>query len=236
MILFDQLSITGRYHKFRGEENQDVICHIQTERYGGIIAADGVSTCAEGKAGAALTCKTMKERVLSNAENIFRCNCKQTTKDLLNYNLFALDKTARASSRRVEDYASTFCMALFDTVTKKLMVMNLGDGIILARQNGECRVLAYPSGSCDGNCWVTTTKNAEQVTRADILDAEEIDAVIICTDGAWSLPEGAGLDPNVSAGIAGGNLEGLKHYLMSREPDDDCSFAAMLLEGNRRAE
>lgn len=225
-----ELSNTGAHHFSANVENQDVVHSGNNDRYAVISLADGVSACKEARKGAKIASEAITNLLLKKGGRFLGFNDEQIAEFVVSHVLYELKCQAKADSRKVEEYSSTIASVLFDKRSRRLLYYSLGDSIILATFNGKCRMLAMPSDSSDG-CYVTTTKNASIITKAKVMDAGEIESIIICSDGAWKQMYNKNrLKPEVAELLANNEFEGLKEYLLMQDCFDDYSFISMELQ------
>lgn len=229
-----ELSRTGARHSRGGQENQDAVFSGRQGHYTVISLADGVSACGAAKAGAETACAAVTGLLLKRGAFFLEFEGEKAAQLIISHVAYELERRALADGRRVEEYSSTLASVLYDGKSGKLLYFSLGDSMILAVDHGRCRVLAAPSDSTRG-CCVTTTKNASAMARTGILDADGMESVLICSDGAWrELFRGNRLKPEAASLLAGHEVQGLKEYLARREQEDDCTLILMDLRRERR--
>ena len=74
------------------------------------------------------------------------------------------------------------------------------------------------------------------MAAARVLEAGELDAVFICSDGAWGrMFVKNRLRPELGGLLAGGQYETFAAYLKGQETADDCTFISMELRRRRPA-
>lgn len=226
-----EYSRTGARHAASGVENQDAIRFGRNERYSAIALADGVSACSEARAGAELASGELVRLLLKTDEQLRSLENRQLARFLLSRIRYQLEQRAAQEGCAPEEYSSTAAAALWDRQENRLLCFNLGDGMILA-QGGGSRILAMPSDSAEG-CCSTTTQGACRMTELKLVDSAGLQAVLICSDGAWrQLFHKTRLKPEASALLEACDWAGLEAYLAGQDCADDCSFVSLELRPN----
>lgn len=223
------MSKTGTYHASAGLENQDVALWGSNERYMGLFLADGMSDCPASAAGADTVCRAMRHLLLNKAGFFFNFNREEIVEASLDHIRWELESRARAEGRDVGDYSSTFACALLDKHTYRLLVLSLGDSLVAGVKNGRFTILAKPDDST-GGCCGTATQGAETRFFAEIIDAQALESVFLCSDGAWrALFRGSDLTEEAARLIEGNAYDRLAQLLRQQEHYDDCSMISMML-------
>lgn len=228
--MVNQWSHIGAYHLTANGENQDAVCHGHHENLSVITLADGVSSCGEAKSGAEIASQALTRLFLKKGEHFLAFSNGQIAEFALSHVLYELRKRAAEEGRDVNEYSSTIASVLYDHGQGRLLLLNVGDGVIMATENGRCRVLAEPSDSSSG-CYVTTTKGVERAANVRVMDAGDIESVIICSDGAWEqMLSKNGVKPEVAAMLVHRDFSALKEFLIGQDCFDDHSFISMDLQ------
>lgn len=218
------LSDIGMYHRETDGENQDVVSHKECKRYSVISLADGVSTCSRAKAGATIASASIVNLLSKNASFFLEFDEKQIAEFTLSHILSELTQQAENDLTDLCEYSSTVASILYDRVTRKLLFFNLGDSIIIAVENGMCKIISMTSNSMNG-CCVTTTDGAIESIHTGVIEASSFDAIIICSDGAWHhMFEKNKLKPTVTTMLCGKHFNELADYLRNQCCYDDYSF------------
>lgn len=221
------LSDIGTHHRETNGENQDVVSQKEDQRYSVISLADGVSACSHAKTGAAIASASIANLFFKNASFFLEFNEKQIAEYALSHILSELTQQAENDQIDLCEYSSTIASVLYDRVTKKLLFFNLGDSIIIAVENGRCKIVSMPSNSMNG-CCVTTTDGAIESIHTGVIEAASFDAIIICSDGAWHhMFEKNKLKPAVVAMLCGKAFNELADFLSTQRCYDDYSFISL---------
>lgn len=233
--MITMLSNIGTHHVDKNGENQDFVFYGHNKKYDVISLADGVSSCGEAKCGAEIASKAITNLLLKKGEHFLEFENEQIAEFALSHILSELSHRAVDDSKDVEEYSSTISSVLFDKRHGKILYFNLGDSIIAATGNGQCRVLAMPSDSSSG-CCVTTTKNAASMVSVKVIDVGFVESVVICSDGAWKqMLNKNKLKPEVAGFLANNEYENLKEFLVKQDSFDDYSFISLdIRQKNRR--
>ena len=220
-------SIKGKRHEQNGQGNQDVVKSGSNERFSVITLADGVSTCKKARKGAQIACRATKSLMLGNGEYIARCSSRDLAWNVV-YNVnFELQKQAAKDQTEPEEYSSTLSSVLYDKRENTLTIFSVGDGIVFGVGKKGFRILAMPSDSREGTC-VTTTRGAFRRAVARTIGRDGIDAVWICSDGAWrEMFEYGRMKREVAELIENKNFRGLMDLFKKRHSNDDMSFIAL---------
>lgn len=224
----EMMSKTGTYHMQTHTENQDAVQSCAKGRLAGLFLADGMSACAQAGSGARRSCQAMKHLMMSKGDCLMDVFTETEIAELtLSHVQHELCLLAQREGNPVEDYASTLACAVLDRKTGRLLTLNLGDGLIAGVRRGELQILAMPDDTTDGCCG-TITRNAAARTAVQVVDAAELDAVFVCSDGAWrELFDGTRLRAETARLLREGTCADLAEYLRQTEAFDDCSFVSM---------
>lgn len=219
-----QFSAIGERHLRTGAENQDAVFAFENDRYALLVLSDGVSVCPRAGQGAQLACSTAAELIGACPEYFMNTAPGIIARVILRNVLYALDCQARSDGAERADYSSTLSFALLDRQTRRALLFQLGDGLIVGREAGRCSVLVQPGKRLEGVC-VTTTENAQ--TACTVRFVEQSDGVTLLTDGAWgSLLAGGAICGDAAQMITEGKFNALEKYISGQRPQDDYSFAA----------
>lgn len=233
-ILIETLCHIGARHSAEQAENQDVLCSGETDRYTVISLADGVSTCKEARAGAEIASRAVTELLLKKGHYFLEFDHEQIARGIISHILYELNRRAQTDSQDVREYSSTIASVLYDKKACRLLFFSLGDSLIAATDNGKFRIIAMPADSTDG-CCVTTTKHAPLLAQANKIDTDTLDAVMICSDGAWKqMYLKNRLKPEVSEMLADRRMDALREYLVRQNGPDDYSFIFTDLHKRRK--
>ncbi len=227
---YTSFSKTGLYHLEVQDENQDALHYGKDERFVVLALADGVSSCGKAKAGAEIAASELVSFLLRNGKYFMQCEPKTAAFQILEQVIFKLTQQAQRDAIPVEEYSSTLSGVLLDRQTETIFCINLGDGMILANQGDRCLILAQPSDSRNG-CYVTTTRDAVSTIRTFKRQADDLRAILLCSDGAWLHLYQNGKLKTVAEGlILQGDFVGLQSFLEQQQCKDDCSFLALTLK------
>ena len=227
-------SKTGSHHLERKEGNQDVVTHEENERYAVITLADGVSSCTNGREGAEVAAREMTRLLFHKAEHFMEFPEETIAELSLAHVKWELRKCAEQLNVDIDELSSTLCSALYDRKTRKLLLINLGDGLIITGSKKGCAIPSMPSDSRNG-CYVTTTPEAEKKMKVRKLDAGVYESIYLCSDGAWrNLFDRSHMRQEVQYMINNNRSVQLGDYLNNMEPFDDCTFVSMELRRSER--
>ena len=216
----------GSWHRQNGGENQDALCMDGSADFAVIALADGVSSCREAKRGAEIACHTLTELMLCQGQRLLSFPIQ----DVIGFALNRIRNELQKQGGRMEDYASTVSAVLLDRKNRRLLCLNLGDCLIGGTEAGKCRILAAPSDSSSG-CYVTTTRNAEQVTAVCSLPVGQLDSVFLCSDGLWQyLMTGEKFTDESSELLTNHAYRELERQMEAEDGLDDASFIVLELE------
>ena len=225
--MFQMMSRTGADHAARNMENQDVVQGKTSRGFSVITLADGVSTCQQALCGAQAACSAVTDLLIHKGEYFLSFAPKDTALFITSHVLRELREIAAEHHQAAEEYSSTVASVLYDAKHRRMLYWNLGDSMIFTVGKKGCRVLSAPADS-RGGCPVTTTKNAQNAVDTAVIDAAEIEAVMICSDGAWrQMTQQHRLNGTVTELLMRRDYQGLCSYLEKCGSADDCSFIAM---------
>ena len=214
------------YHIQNNIVNQDSIISAKNERFEIIALADGVSSCENSKKGADIACKVVTDIMLSCAEMFFEFSCKKTAYLIANEVKTALKQEAKKVNASIESFSSTLCFACYDKKTKKVMTFQVGDSNLFLLYANGCRI---SSDGYDESAF-TTSKDVDEKVIIKIFNAEELQGIMLCSDGAWRiLFENNILSKRVSESLKFSNYNELNKYFDKSSNIDDCSYILMNL-------
>lgn len=217
----------GSYHEKHRKANQDFIMHKEDDRYIALSLADGVSSCKYAKKGAKIACSVISEMLMNHAERFFEIDSNEAVCHILSKIKYELEKTAK--NHDIEEYSSTLVCVLYDRIANKVFYFSLGDSLIIAIKDKNCKIVAQPCDSRDG-CYVTTTENAEYLAKSGIIDSDSIESIMLCSDGAWNLMYNRGrIDSEIKYLLTGKRFDILEKVLTEKNSIDDCSFISLNL-------
>lgn len=222
--MLEKFSRAGAWHRENKVENQDVVLSRSNDRFSVITLADGVSTCGRSGAGALAACEAGSRLLLEKAEHFLDFDNEARARLVLSHIVRELKTKAENEQGVLEDYSSTFAAVLVDRRDKRLLYYNLGDGLIMGRSGNEFRIFAPPGDSSRG-CCTTTTKNAAVLVQTEVIDVGDLDAVMICSDGAWKVMFDRGHPkPEVKRMIEEYRYDDLEAFFEDRKSNDDYSL------------
>ena len=223
-------SKTGTHHLEHREENQDAVSFKEDGRYAVITLADGVSSCPNSREGAEIAAREMTRLLFLKAPH-FLSFPEETIAELsLAHIRWELKKKAEELNIEIDELSSTLCSALYDKKTKRLLLVNLGDGLIITVGKNGCSLPVMPYDSRNG-CVATTTPKAEKHMTVRKMAGDQLKSVYICSDGAWrSLFSRNTMKQEVREILQSNHKDRLGNYLDQNEHFDDCTFVSMDLK------
>lgn len=226
-MIVEEFTGLGSWHREMNKGNEDVISHRQNSQFAVISLADGVSSCKGAKQGAEIASEAITNLLLKKSEFFFEYCSSQVANFVTSHILCELKQHAIENCTEVNDYSSTIASVLIDRKNKKMIGINLGDGLIVAVKHKQCITICSPSNSING-AYVTTTRNAAGLASVQFLDITFCDSIMICSDGAWKLMYRKNrLKPEIESMIIGNQYEKLKEYLQKQDSFDDYSFVSV---------
>ena len=230
MSQIEKFSRAGSYHRENRIGNQDHLKSASGRRYRVVTLADGVSTCPRAGEGAQLAANAATELYAKKADYFLLYDPAKISELTVDHVLYRLRERAEADNADVEDYSSTLSSVVYDGTAGKLLYFHLGDGLILGLRPGRLETIAGPGEGGEAGCCVTTTLNAAADARAGVIDAGDLGAVMLLSDGAWrEMYDGRFLRPELRDALLAGDYEALRTFLTQTDPFDDASFILMML-------
>lgn len=218
------MSLAGRYHDFNNDYNQDSVMYNEDKRFCAMVLADGVSSCDESAKGAEIVCSAVTEYLFRNGERLFCMRKHEIADCIISHILYELNIAATRELNEIEEYSSTVAFVLCDRHTGKMLYFSIGDSLIIATKRNNCSIVAMPGDSRNG-CYVTTTENVSSLAKVGIIETDDMNSIVICSDGAWHLMYNRNrLAQDIKSLLIAQNYAGLKNVLTERERFDDCSF------------
>lgn len=161
--------------------------HCETDSVEMIILADGASSVSHGKKGAQIACETVRKILALHGSKIFALD-KNTLANLIMDNIVAEFKSEQTKDNcEITDYSSTLCFVCLDKIKRCVLSFSLGDSVIYKLSDKGCILINQPDRYYGNKCYVTTTADAAKKVRINISGTEDLNGMMICSDGAWSL-------------------------------------------------
>lgn len=221
------MSLAGSHHNYDNDCNQDSIMYGKNERFCAMVLADGVSSCSESAKGAEIVCKAVTAYLLKNGERLFYMPEYEIADCITSHILYKLERVSTEERNDIEEYSSTVAFTLCDRTTRKMLYFSIGDSLIIAIKKSNCSIVAMPGDSRNG-CYVTTTEDVSSLAKTGIIGTENINSIIICSDGAWHLMYNRNrLCQDIKSLLISQNYTALKNTLAEKERFDDCSFISV---------
>ena len=228
-MIINSLSRPGTRHILNNIENQDFVSWGENENFLTAVLADGVSSCVHSSKGAKTACEVLNRIFLRKGDFFLNSDVrfykKEISKMILSYILQEIEKISKGNTGDIDgmkEYSSTIAGILYEKKSDKFLCFNVGDGMIVASNSdrGDYQVLLAPYQNEKG-CCVTTTRGAENTAGLKIFHADNINSIIILSDGAWKKVFN---DKNFSSL---NNFIELDNYLEKSNCNDDYSYIAM---------
>lgn len=227
--------MSGSSHVNDNKLNQDFVISGNNRRLYAAALADGVTSCSEARTGAEIACNMLMKIFLRKGDFLLRSktehDMKKSSELIISHVSRALHERALNDSINIEEYSCTLAGVLADTKAKKMLYFSIGDSIVIAipKNGSRCKILTRPDNNAAGVC-VTTTENAELMSKINVINTQEFSSVIIFSDGAWhEIFDKNILKKEVSEILISHNYKRLKEFLNSRKIFDDYSFIALNL-------
>lgn len=231
-IMIRKYSLTGRYHKDRGEKNQDVVLNDENEMVSVILLSDGVSLCSEGLKGAEITCKAIRDVIMKKGKYFLSFDNRRKIEFMMSHVEYELRSNAKKDDRQIEDYSATVSCAVLDKKTGNVFLSNLGNALIIGYNRNGLEVLIKPSDSTGGT-FVNTNTRAVDYTNTRCVNWNDYEGILIASDGAWkSFQNNGRIDSNICRMIMKNDLKSLEDFFQDKNTPDDCSYICL----NRKAE
>ena len=217
----------GQYHQQTDTENQDAIHYSEKNGVYVIALADGVSECKEAKCGAETASSSITNLLVNKGRNLLQYDKPRMAGFVLSHITAELEYCAARDKTSIIEYSSTIASVYLDIIHQTLVSFNLGDGMIIAVENGRVSIFSMPSDSTSG-CCVTTTRDAEKNIIIKNVSTDNMECIVILSDGAWKhLFKRNKLKPELIKVFENKEFEKLKVYLNQQKCFDDCSFIAL---------
>jgi len=214
----------GIYHKNNGQGSGDVVYGIDDGTLAVLALADGVSSCAYGADGARLVTSMAIRFVHDQYSRLGFLPCDWATVMLASIQR-EVKAIASMEHRPYEEYSSTLIVAAIDKAKSEMNYCNIGDGLIMSIGEKKCPIICMPQGNKDG-CPVFTTKGIENAVETGIIKLNEIENVLICSDGTWNIMYRQNImRPEIKQSLINKNITGFTECIKSFNSADDCSFA-----------
>ncbi len=214
-------SLRGSTHRKNNKPNQDSVSCNQTNRFFVISVADGVGSCASAYEGALLAARCATETLSENGA--------VSAELLLGAVAETLKKQSEMTQRPLPDFSSTLASVVLDQQKNSLFYLSLGDSLLLTVSSGsrKCRILSAPCDSTDG-IPTTTHRNPAFYTQSGMIAADDIETVLILTDGAWRpMFSRMKMRRELQDAIENGDFAYILSFLEKADVSDDASVAIL---------
>lgn len=213
----------------RDIENQDAAVSAENGRFTAIVLADGVSEFARSGDGALCAARSAAEYLTENGETLFSRGPDRIAEDVADIIKEKLAICAYENDCDIMELSSTLAFVLTDSVTKRAVCFNLGDGIIISASETECRVVLQPE-IIYGGCYVTTTVGFEKTIKCSVIDISGISSIAVCSDGAWrAMYKNTKMRPDIKSAFMRGDCGYIFSYLVKTPIFDDHSIICIRL-------
>lgn len=216
-------SLRGSTHRKNNEPNQDSVSFNQTNRFSVVSAADGVGSCGSAYEGALLAARCATETLSENGAAAF------SPELLLDAVAETLKKQSKMTQKPLPDFSSTLASVVWDRQENKVFYLSLGDSLLLtvSAASRKCRILSAPCDSTDG-IPTTTHRNPAFYTQSGMLFADDIETVLILTDGAWRpMFSRMKMRKELQDAIENGDFAYILSFLEKADVSDDASVAIL---------
>ncbi len=224
--MINKFSELGTQH-FNGTTNEDVVCSGNNAARWVIALADGVTSCKMARKGAEIACRALTNLLLQKGDFFLDCEKEKTAKHIIAHIEHELKQHATENNKLLSEYSSTIAGILLDKRSRRVMSISLGDSLIVYTEDRRCNMLSIPADSVEG-CPTTTTINAWKLMEIQVMDANILDSVVICSDGAWHhMIKTNRLRQNIKTMIIDMKYEKLSEFLKMQNCRDDYSFISL---------
>lgn len=219
----EKFSEKGIFHIERDMENQDALVYAEKGSYTAIVLADGVSEFDRSGEGAVCAAQAAAKYLTENGNELFSCKTAWIVEQVSDIIKETLAICAYENDCDISELSSTLAFVLTDSVSRRAICFNLGDGIIISASERECRIVLQPE-IVNGGCYVTTTKGFERTVKCSIIDTSEISFFAVCSDGAWrAMYSRTKMRTDIKSAFMRGDSEYIFGYLLRTPIFDDHS-------------
>lgn len=218
------------------KENQDYVLHTETDRVEIIVLADGVSSCRYSRKGAEMACLTAEKVLTEFGTQLFKLEKKLIADFIIGHVLQAFKIQQKEMCCAIEEFSSTLSFVCLDKKTNQALCFSLGDSLIYKLSDDGCILLNQPDSFSGDRSYAVTTIGVAEKVKIDIIDSNEINGIMICSDGAWRLFYNNNIfNSELWRYSKSGNYYEFKKYIDNSINMDDSTFVIMDFVQNRVA-
>jgi len=181
---------TGKYHLDHFMECQDQVFSKEKEHYQVIVLADGMG---ESNANVGCVFEIVEYTAdallkMAEADKIMELGNDMIVCNLMNGIIHIISHHMDEKHMPAEMFGSTLLAVFMDHKSDKYLLVHLGDGIIIARDDRQVRVLSYPENKGSNSTFLTISENIldrMKIRRGRIGNLRQI---VLCSDGVYSYP------------------------------------------------
>ncbi len=181
----------GLRHEFQKLLCQDRVCYKERGELQIIALADGTSASDLCVIGVEKVLEAVCERILElydRIEKYLEEGDEAAVQNILAQKIkFELEKIAVRYHVPARTFSSTLQIVCLNAEKNKFFAIHLGDGIIIAKRDGNYQILSQPeNGSQTNQTYLTTSGNAREHIRIIYQKMEDdINEVILLSDGIY---------------------------------------------------
>lgn len=181
-----------------------------------------MTACENSDKGAEIACESAAKIMLDEVDYIFRSDAEKIAHILISY----IREKILQTDKNGLSYASTLSFVCINKKTKKVMTFELGDSCIYLIKQSDIVPVKPFCDTEDNYCCATMTDGAQRQVKITFIDADEVDSVLICSDGAWKTMyvNGTDVDNRIKEAIIEINTDEIDRYFDETETTDDCTL------------
>ena len=163
---------------------QDAVCGRKKNGVMVVAAADASSENNYGRKGAEIVVETLLHLLLHHFNEIH-----EMRKNEIQYNIILqvrkkLYEFCQKEGIKLEEVKSTFMAFAYDKETKRVILLHLGDGYIVAKTKKGFRIISYPkNGGNPYRTYMTSTVPVGDKIHVYCGKMEELQEIFLITDG-----------------------------------------------------
>lgn len=221
----DVFQIIGEAHLKKNEKMQDVVCQKETKvmKAWGLTDGQGENSVIGG------------EKVLSEIfEYIFNMGIAKLRdrkfQDEIRYEIMRLvrmkiEQLSEEYSAKPSSFSSTIIIFCVDFELDKYMIIQLGDGCVIAKDSlNKLHMISKPDNGVTNNyTWLTTSEEAVSHLRIQYGDLDDKEKIFIMSDGMDCICYGKNILNVGKELLKNGMTEDIFKYAKESKPQDDAT-------------
>lgn len=181
---------TGKYHLDHFMECQDQVFSKEKEYHQVIVLADGAG---ENDANVGCVHEVVEYTAdallrMAEADRIMELDNETIVCNLMNGIIHIISRHMDEKHMPAKMFGSTLLAVFLDHKSDNYLLVHLGDGIIVAKDDRQVRVLSYPENKGRDRTFLTISENILDKMKVRRGRIGNLCQIALCSDGVYSYP------------------------------------------------